>query len=170
MPLRYEGRHGGEGALFRRDGRAVVELPFKLVIAGIIVVITMSFAFAGLDSYSEASLEDRVDTAVAELVAAAGDVATMGINSSVKVKLDLSASPFHRVESFVVGCGPDDDDRTCKGVEYSITGHRSKWVVVQDHAGNDMVLKGRDRKVVLGDGAHELLLLKCVDHLEVVRV
>lgn len=153
--------------MLRRDRDGVVELPFKLVIAGIIVIITMSIAYAGLQRFSESSLTDRVEASVSEIVAAAGDVATMGVDSSVKVKVDLTASAFHRVESFTIGCGPDDDDIDCKGVRYRISGLSSKLTIVKDHAGYDIVIKGRNKAIVLGEGAHDVLLLKCQDHLEV---
>ena len=163
------GDRGAEPTL-RGDKRGVVELPFKLVIASIIVIITISIAYAGLENLSESSMRDKAETSVSTVIAAAGDVSTMGVNSSVKVKVDLTSSFFHRIDTFIIGCGAEGNDYKCKGIEYNILGDKSKWVVAKDHAGHDIVLKGKNKKVVLGEGPHEILLLKCLDHIEVSRV
>jgi len=155
---------------FGRDRDGVVELPFKLIIASIIVLITISLAYAGLDSYSRSSTMGGADAAADAVITAASDVSSMGVNSSVKAKVELKAGIFHRVESFVVGCGPTDTTYKCKGVEYKVSGVKETWVVAKDAGGHDIVLKGRDGKVVLGEGSHELLLVKNVDYIEVSKL
>lgn len=152
------------------DTDGVVELPFKLVIASIIIIITVSVAFGGLERYSESIMRDRAEAAVDSVRAAAAEVSSMGVNSSVKAKVDLSSSPFHRIDTFTIGCGPDDDSHKCRGVEYKVAGFSSEWRVVKDGAGHDVALRGKERKVVLGEGEHNVLLIKAVDHVEVVKL
>ena len=157
--------------MFGRDRRGVIELPFKLVIASIILIITISIAYAGLENFSDGEVNDRAEAAVAAIAAAAGEVSTMGVNSSQKVKVDLSSSLFHRVEAFKIGCKLDEDSYKCKGIEYKVTGHDKKWKAVKDHAGHDLVLKGKNGKACsLSDGKHELLIIKTSDHLEVSEI
>ena len=152
--------------MFLKDGQGVVELPFKLVIASIVLIVTISIAYAGLENFSESTINDRIETAVASISSTAGEVSTMGVNSSLKVKVDLSSSIFHRVEDFTVGCKEGDDDYKCKGIEYKISGHKETWKVVKDHAGHDIVMKGEDgRACCLSDGTHEVLIIKAPDHL-----
>jgi len=152
--------------LFCKDRHGVVELPFKLVIASIILIVTISIAYAGLENFSKSAINDRVETAVASISSTAGEVSTMGVNSSLKVKVDLSSSIFHRVEDFKVGCKDGEDDFRCKGIEYKITGHKETWKVVKDHAGHDLVMKGMDgRACSLSDGTHDILIVKAPDHL-----
>jgi len=152
--------------LFYKDREGVVELPFKLVIASIILIVTISVAYAGLENFSERTITDRVETAVASISSTAGEVSTMGINSSLNVKADLTSSIFHRVEDFKVGCKEGEDDYKCKGIEYKVTGHKGTWKVVKDHAGHDLVMKGIDGKSCsLADGSHEVLIVKAPDHL-----
>ena len=131
--------------MFCKDRDGVVELPFKLIIASIILVITISIAYTGLENFSESTINDRVETAVASISSTAGEVSTMGVNSSLKVKVD---------------------DYKCKGIGYKITGHKETWNVVKDHAGHDLVMRGMDGKsCALSDGTHEILIIKTQDHL-----
>lgn len=155
---------------FAANERGVIELPFKLLIASIIVVVTASVAYAGLESYSKVSTESSANAAAKAVIAAAADVSTLGVNSSVKAKVDVKGGLFHRVESFVIGCGPNDTDYKCKGIEYKVSGERSVWLVAKDQGGHDIVLKGKDGKVSLGEGGHELLLVKSLDHIEVRKL
>jgi len=151
------------GLKFIDDRDAVVELPFKLLIASIIVVITVSMAYAGLESYSRSSTVTSTEAAANAVIAAAADVSSLGVNSSVKAKVDIKGGLFHRVESFVVGCGTND-------TTYKCSGEKEAWLVAKDQAGHDIVLRGRDGKVALGEGAHELLLVRCLDHIEVRKL
>lgn len=158
------------GLKFIDDRDAVVELPFKLLIASIIVVITVSMAYAGLESYSRSSTVTSTEAAANAVIAAAADVSSLGVNSSVKAKVDIKGGLFHRVESFVVGCGTNDTTYKCKGITYKVSGEKEAWLVAKDQAGHDIVLRGRDGKVALGEGAHELLLVRCLDHIEVRKL
>jgi uncharacterized protein (UPF0333 family) len=151
-----------------RDG--VIELPFKLLIASIIVIVTASMAYAGLESYSKVSAEASAEAAAKAVIAGAADVSSLGINSSVKANLDIKGGPFHRVESFVIGCGPNETTYKCKGVEYKVSGEKAVWLVAKDQAGHDIVLKGKGGKVALGEGTHEVLLMKRSDHIEVSKL
>jgi hypothetical protein len=154
-----------------KDRRGVVELPFKLVIASIILVITISIAYAGLERFSENAVTDRVDSAVSTIASVAGEVSTMGVNSSMKVKVDLSSSLFHKVERFDVGCGDIADLTKCKSITYKVTGDDVRSSIVKDQAGHDLVLVGKNGKMcTLGDGDHELLIERAQDHLVVSKI
>jgi len=155
---------------FSYDRDAVIELPFKLLIASIIVVVTVSVAYAGLESYSKVSTEASADAAAKVVIAGATEVSSLGINSSVQAKLEIKGSLFHRVDSFNVGCGPNETTYKCKGVEYKVSGEKAIWLVAKDQAGHDIVLKGKTGKVALGEGTHELLLVKLADHVEVRKL
>ena len=155
---------------FTNDRDGVVELPFKLIIAAVIVLITVSVAYAGLESYSESSTQSGAETAAKAVIAAAADVSSLGTNSSAKARLDIKGGIFHRVESFVVGCAPNETTYKCKGVEFKVSGSKAIWLVAKDQAGHDIVLKGKDRTVSLGEGSHELLLVKCLGYLEVREI
>ena len=160
---------GRTGLKFCYDQDAVIELPFKLILASVIVLITISVAYAGLESYSKSSAESAAETAAKAVISAAADVSTMSVNSSVKATVDIGSGLFHRVESFVIGCGPNETTYKCKGVEYKVTGDKATWLVAKDQAGHDIVLRGRDTKMSLGEGSHDILLMKFKDFVQVTR-
>ena len=157
------------GLKFSYDQDAVVELPFKLILASVIVLITISVAYAGLESYSKSSAESAAETAAKAVISAAADVSTLSVNSSVKATVDIGSGLFHRVESFVIGCGPNETTYKCKGVEYKVTGDKATWLVAKDQAGHDIVLRGKDTKMSLGEGSHDILLMKFKDYVQVTR-
>jgi uncharacterized protein (UPF0333 family) len=154
---------------FIYDNDAVIELPFKLILASVIILITVSVAYAGLESYSKSSTENAAETAAKAVISAAAEVSTLSVNSSVKATVDINSGLFHRIESFVIGCGPNETVYKCKGVEYKVTGSKAAWLVAKDQAGHDIILKGKDTKISVGEGTHDILLTKCKDYVKVSR-
>ena len=157
------------GLKFINDQGGVIELPFKLILASVIILITVSVAYAGLENYSKSSTENAADTAAKAVISAAADVSALSVNSSVKATVDINSGLFHRVESFVIGCGPNETTYKCKGVEYKVTGSKATWLVAKDQAGHDIVLRGKDTKMSLGEGSHDILLTRCKDFVQVTR-
>ena len=155
---------------FIYDNDAVIELPFKLILASVIILITVSVAYAGLESYSKSSTENAAETAAKAVISAAAEVSTLSVNSSMKATVDINSGLFHRVESFVIGCGPNETDYKCKGIEYKVTGNKATWLVAKDQAGHDIVLRGKETKISLGEGSHEVLLTKLKDYVQVTKV
>jgi uncharacterized protein (UPF0333 family) len=154
---------------FVYDKDAVIELPFKLILASVIILITVSVAYAGLESYSKSSTENAAETAAKAVISAAAEVSTLSVNSSMKATVDINSGLFHRVESFVIGCGPNETSYKCKGVEYKVTGDKATWLVAKDQAGHDIVLRGKEMKTSLGEGSHDILLTKMKEYVQVSK-
>lgn len=142
------------------DGdRAVVDLPFKLVIVVIVMAVTTAALYSGLDAFYRSGAEASARTAAERVARAATEVSAMGAGSSRTVEVELEGNSMYPIERMDIGCGPAGSGTECNTIRYKLADHTT-WVYVRDASDRDLELRGAGQAVILGHGHGELLLTK----------
>ena len=86
----------------RRDTRAAIDVPFKMLISVVLVTMATAILYPALQAYQETEMEHRVSLTLAEI-----EVATLSVHrhpgSSRTVLVDVPSSGGIRLERLTVG-------------------------------------------------------------------
>ena len=139
-----------------------MEMPFKLVIAAIIMAVTAASGFGALSAYSKGMVENGLRQEAEGLAAAAERLDAMGLNSSLKVRLSLQNAPLARMEYFKVGHPLSKPVHPYSAmVRYKGEGTGEGHVYVRDAGDNYLPMVSQAGGALsLGAGSHTLLLTR----------
>jgi len=146
----------------RKENAAVIELPFKLVIAAVIMAVTASAGLGALSLYSKGMVENGLRQEAEAVASAAQRLDSMGINSSMKVRISLQNAPLDHVEYFRIGYHLTTPVHPYAAmIRFKGAGSGEGHVYARDAGDNylPMVSSG-DGTLELGSGGHTLLLTK----------
>lgn len=146
----------------RKEDAAVIELPFKLVIAAVIMAVTASAGTAALSAYSKGMVENGLRQEAEAVASAAMRLDSMGINSSMKVRISLRNAPLDHVEYFRIGYPLAKPVHPYGAmIRFKGAGSGEGHVYVRDAGDNYLpIVSSEGGTLEVGAGSHSLLLTK----------
>ena len=127
--------------------REAVELPFRVLVAAVVVGITVPTVFAGLSAYESQQLEVRAVQAVDAVVRVAQQFYVSG-GGAEDVRVDLEAGFTARIEHVEIGDAAGGPMATT--ARYQISGQREAFLI----ADPPVPMAGEYGPLQLGPGRH----------------
>lgn len=141
-----------------KDG--IMELPMKIIIIGIIMVITIPLAFAGLNFYRENQVKTDIREELHRLSSKIKEVHRAGNTSTSTIEVVFSGNFFIEINFIKVGDNilPLNSENRggdyAKWIRYKLDGERTRKIEV----GNLVTKNSYDGPFVLNDGRYTLSL------------
>jgi len=127
--------------------REAVDLPFRVLVAAVVVGITVPTVFAGLSAYESSQLEVRALQAVDAIVRVAQQFYVSG-GGAEDVRVDLEGGLTARIEHISIGDVSGGPMATT--ARYQISGQREAFLV----ADPAVPMAGEDGPLRLAQGRH----------------
>jgi type II secretory pathway pseudopilin PulG len=146
----------------RKDRAAIIEMPFKLLIAIMIMAVTAAAGFGALSSYSKTMLENDLRQEAQTVASAAQRLDTMDLESSLKIQISIENTPMDHMEYFKIGYPLSTPVHPYSAmVRYKGAGSGEGHVTVRDNGDNYLPMCSPSGETLsLGVGSHGLLLTK----------
>ena len=145
-----------------KDRVAIIEMPFKLLIAIMIMAVTAAAGLGALSTYSKSMLENDLRQEAQTVGSAAERLDTMDFNSTLKIQISIENAPMDHMEYFKIGYPLSTPVHPYSAmVRYKGAGSSEGHVTVRDNGDNYLPMcSPSGETLLLNVGSHALLLTK----------
>jgi hypothetical protein len=111
------------------DSEGVEGIPFKLIIAVVILALTIPMVWAGLESYDSIQTENNLQMELDFLAINIRQTYLDGVGNAQDVRANFKDGMFRKIERIEIGDSPDG---SWSSIRYELSGMSTRTILIED--------------------------------------